>query len=134
MTSAKITNTTVMIKVAHNRPPSSNKVMKIEVANADAITLTALLPIKIAPINPSRSARNRSTMLARLLPLLASARMRASEAAVKAVSALEKKAEAMINSATISNRDNSSPLIKRVPLANRLRDPAAHHRRQRHRQ
>jgi hypothetical protein len=42
------------------------------VARADPRTFTALLPIRIDPISPSRSAHIFSTILARLSPLLVS--------------------------------------------------------------
>ena len=88
--------------VAQTRPPSPNKAIAKLVARADPRTFTALLPIRIDPISPSRSARSFSTILARLSPLLVSWRMRASDAAVSAVSALEKKADATISKPIVS--------------------------------
>ena len=85
--------------------------MKTEVASAEAMTFTALLPIRIEPMSPSRSLRSRSTSMARRLPLPANWRMRASEAAVSAVSALEKKAEAKISSRIMAMSQRRSPVI-----------------------
>ena len=100
-TSANTTSSTVMAMVAQTNPPSPNSDMATLVASADPNTLTALLPISIDPIRPSRSARSSSTMAARPLPLVASWRIRASDAAVKAVSALEKNADAKIKNKMI---------------------------------
>ena len=106
MTSANMTKSTVMAIVAQTSPPSPNSEMATLVAKAEPRTLTALLPIRIDPISPSRSARNASTVRARSLPLLANWRIRASDAAVNAVSALEKKAEAIISSTMINAKSH----------------------------
>ena len=78
-----------------------------DVATAEARTLTALLPIKIAPISVSLSLRSFSTVAARREPLRANCRIRASEAAVRAVSALEKKADKNINNKIAAPSSNS---------------------------
>ena len=117
-----------MVSVAHSRPDSLNNDIASDVAKAEAMTLTALLPIKIAPMSPSRSARKRSTSNARRLPLLANWRMRASEAAVSAVSALEKNAEAIINSNIVAAIHHKSALIIDWPQSHHGRPQSAHHR------
>ena len=88
-----MTNRIVINKVASTSPPSPKTEIAKEVATAEAMTFTRLLPIKIEPIRVSLSCRSFSTICAFLFPLRAICLMRASEAAVSAVSALEKKAE-----------------------------------------
>ena len=86
-----------MNRVATATPLSPVSEIAADVAIEDASTFTALLPTRIAPISRSLFLRSFSTIWARLRPLRASWRMRASDAAVRAVSALEKKADRHIS-------------------------------------
>jgi 1,6-anhydro-N-acetylmuramate kinase len=95
-TSAKITKISVITIAAKATPPSPNKVIAVPVARAEARTLTALLPISRVLIRRSRFDLKSLTIEALLSPFLDNWCILASDAAVKAVSELEKKAEIKI--------------------------------------
>ena len=88
----------VITNVATATPLSPVRAIAAEVARAEAMIFTALLPIKIVEISCSLLVCRASTRAAWRLPLrLTNWRIRASEAAVSAVSALEKNADNKIN-------------------------------------
>ena len=94
-TSAKINIKMVMTAVAAAKatPPPPNKFVNKAVVKTEAKILTRLLPSKIPPKSRSRIFRSFVTIVARLSPSFSIVCMRTREAAVKAVSELEKKPE-----------------------------------------
>ena len=89
-TSAKITRSRVMVRVATATPESPKIDNSTLVASAEARMLTRLLPISSAPISRSRRSMSVLTVPARRSPLISSECMRARDAAVSAVSEPEK--------------------------------------------
>eukprot|EP00828_Plagiopyla_frontata_P031520 TRINITY_DN41351_c0_g1_i1.p2 TRINITY_DN41351_c0_g1~~TRINITY_DN41351_c0_g1_i1.p2 ORF type:complete len:170 (+),score=4.99 TRINITY_DN41351_c0_g1_i1:126-635(+) len=94
--SAKIKITKVSTPVAIAIPASPNKRCPTMVANAEAIMLTRLLPIKIKPINLSGLLSSFSTRSATLFLSFARWRKRQRLSDIMLVSELEKQAEITI--------------------------------------
>ena len=92
-----MTKINVITREATTTPLSPRKAIAIDVANDVPTTFTRLLPIRSDEISRSFRSKSFSTVVAFLSPRFASARIRASDAAVNAVSDPEKKEDARSN-------------------------------------
>jgi hypothetical protein len=84
-------------------PASPNRFRSTAVTSEDEAMFTKVLPSRTAPTIRSRFRNNQFTWRARFSPSFSSWNMRAREAAVRAVSDPEKKAENSINSTITTN-------------------------------
>ena len=96
MTSAKMRMITVITAEAMTAPLSPKILISAAVATADDVMFARLLPRSSAPIRRSGASRSLSAARARVLPRFSISFSLAREAAVRPVSAPEKKAATMI--------------------------------------
>ena len=101
-TSAKTSNSTVMMAVAQTAPLSPMSTTSTLVMKAEEPMLTSVLPSSVVPMSRSRLRSSLLTSAARLSPLRSNACMRARDAPVSAVSEAAKKADMAMQNTMIA--------------------------------